>query len=400
MNRPMRSNRSERGAMLVQACIAFVGLVALTTFVVDFGIMWVGRGQAQNSADAGALAGATALAFDNFNDRTTGGPAVQSALKLALGNRVFDHAPSVLTSDVTFPACPDGTNGCIRVDVYRNTARGNPLPVIFGTIVGLTSQSVRATATAEVLAGNTSNCLKPWVIPDKWQENSVPPNNTFDKYQKQGNNISVIPNPDVYVPPTGVNPTGYTVKANLGLELTLKVGNPHNVITPGWFNAVDLPLPPAGGFVPGGSQYRTNISTCTDWPVTIGETLPPENGNMVGPTKQGVGALVALDPNAVYNPSTNEITGSCANANPSCGAISPRVVAIALINPDALQLSTLQTGGKNINLTVVNILGFFINSLSGNGDVTGYLTTYPGLTTGTPSGPGNTTFLYNPVLVR
>jgi hypothetical protein len=76
------------------------------------------------------------------------------------------------------------------------------------------------------------------------------------------------------------------------------------------------------------------------------------------------------------------------------------VVAIALINPDALQQSMLQTSGKNITLNVVNIVGFFINGVNGSGDVTGYLTTYPGLTTGTPSGPGNNTFLFNPVLVR
>ena len=34
-----------------------------------------GRNQAQNAADAGALAGAIALAYDNFNDRTDTGPA-------------------------------------------------------------------------------------------------------------------------------------------------------------------------------------------------------------------------------------------------------------------------------------------------------------------------------------
>jgi hypothetical protein len=33
-------------------------------FVLDYGMFWVARGQVQNAADAGALAGAAAIAFD------------------------------------------------------------------------------------------------------------------------------------------------------------------------------------------------------------------------------------------------------------------------------------------------------------------------------------------------
>ena len=54
-----------------------------------------------------------------------------------------------MTSDITFSDLPRfGTDDCIRVDVYRNQARNNPLPMFFGSLVGLTSQGVRATATA------------------------------------------------------------------------------------------------------------------------------------------------------------------------------------------------------------------------------------------------------------
>ena len=35
-------------------------------FVVDHGVMWIARAQAQNSADAGALAGAVTRGFDDF----------------------------------------------------------------------------------------------------------------------------------------------------------------------------------------------------------------------------------------------------------------------------------------------------------------------------------------------
>ena len=44
--------------MLILVALSLVTLIAFTTFVVDYGAMWVGRRQAQNAADAGALAGA------------------------------------------------------------------------------------------------------------------------------------------------------------------------------------------------------------------------------------------------------------------------------------------------------------------------------------------------------
>ena len=50
--------KSERGAVFVQVGLAVLVLMAFNVFVIDYGIMWVGRHQAQNAADAGALAGA------------------------------------------------------------------------------------------------------------------------------------------------------------------------------------------------------------------------------------------------------------------------------------------------------------------------------------------------------
>src|SRR5687767_10703838 len=71
--------QSEGGAILIQVAIASVVLIAFTSFVVDYGILWVSRREAQNAADAGAMAGAVALAFDNFTDRTDTGPAKRAA---------------------------------------------------------------------------------------------------------------------------------------------------------------------------------------------------------------------------------------------------------------------------------------------------------------------------------
>ena len=94
---------SERGAILIQVAVASIVLIAFSMFVVDYGIMWVSRGQAQNAADAGALAGAVALAFDDFDNRADDGPAKQAAQQFALQNKVFGEDPDVqVATDVIF----------------------------------------------------------------------------------------------------------------------------------------------------------------------------------------------------------------------------------------------------------------------------------------------------------
>ncbi len=159
--------------MLVHVAIALVGLMAFSAFVIDYGVMWAARRQAQNAADAAALAGAISLAYVDFNNQDL---ARQSALAVAAQNEVWGEAPDITAADVTFPACPPGspgagTNSCIRVDVFRNQrAGGNPLPTFFGKLVGVDEQGVRATATAEALFGNSTDCVKPFAIPDKWLE--------------------------------------------------------------------------------------------------------------------------------------------------------------------------------------------------------------------------------------
>jgi Flp pilus assembly protein TadG len=151
--------RDERGAVLVHVAISLTALLAFGALVVDLGVKWVARGQAQNAADAGALAAAVALSLEDPDDMSDAGPAKQSALAYARANEIWGEQPDVdVTADVTFLGpdmanrCPDDSDDrCVRVDVHRNQARGNPLPTFFAGIVGVTNQGVRATATAQIL---------------------------------------------------------------------------------------------------------------------------------------------------------------------------------------------------------------------------------------------------------
>lgn len=390
----------ERGAILVHVVIAILALLALTSLTADMGMKWVGRGQAQNAADAGALAGAVAVSFDDSTDLSDTGMAKQSAHRHALANFVIGEAPDVnITTDVTFPPCPGApAETCVQVDVYRNQARGNPLPTWFAGLVGIDEQGVRATAMARVLVGNASDCLKPWGVPDKWVENYPEPgpwtpDSRFDKYYSQGQqNGDPLPNPDIYEAPSSSGPgSGYTLELDLGTELVLKPGNPNQATSPGWFYPLALTEP-------GGNEYRNNIARCAGVTWGVGDEVPVEPGNMIGPTSQGVRDLIALDPGATFNTTTKRVEDSCAGtqACPQYGH-SPRIVAIPIFDTAAYE-DGRQSG--RVTIKIVNILGFFIDRIQSN-DVYGYLVTVPALFSGNHGTLSNASaFAVDIVLVR
>src|SRR4051812_493308 len=139
----------ERGMSLVFVCAGMLAMLSATTLAIDVGMFMTARSQAQNAADAGAHAGAVALAFNSYTDRTTTGPAVSSAMSAALGNQVMAQIVSVATTDVTFPLGPTGADNRVRVQVYRTAARGNALATLFGGIFGVNTADITASATGE-----------------------------------------------------------------------------------------------------------------------------------------------------------------------------------------------------------------------------------------------------------
>ncbi|HEX7779786.1 MAG TPA: Tad domain-containing protein, partial [Vicinamibacterales bacterium] len=93
--------------MLIHVAIGVLVLAAFTTFVADYGLLWVSRRQAQNSADAGALAGAIAFAFDDPGNYLDTGMGKLAARQAALTNTVWGLSPDVnITTDITFPVVP------------------------------------------------------------------------------------------------------------------------------------------------------------------------------------------------------------------------------------------------------------------------------------------------------
>jgi len=333
------------------------------------------RSQAQNSADAGALAGAVALVFDNYTDRSPSGPAVQSAMAAATSNDVMSQDVSVTPADVTFPNDDQGLPTRVKVDVFRNSDRGNPVATVMGRFFRVPTVNIVATATAEASPANAATCVKPWAIPDKWIENQTAPwdpdIDTFDLYRPNG---SPLPDPDVYRPITaGGAYTGFTpdpAGPDYGLRITLKPGNPHQAISSSHFFPIALP-PNTGA-----AWYEENIPGC--WPGTmqIEDVIPVEPGNQTGPTVSGTQTLIDQDPSAYWDAGRRRVV--------STSTPSPRCVVIPVFDP-AVYEDSRQHGRQDIE--VANLVGFFIESMDGT-SVTGRLIPASGLVRGDDSIPG------------
>jgi hypothetical protein len=402
---PLANRRSERGAMLVQVGLSILALTAVTAYVVDYGVLWVAKNQAQNSADAGALAGAIARAYDEVTDPpATGGMAEQSARRAALcasgspscpgtplsANPVWrTQAAASSTVNVSW-GCPPGFTGrCAQVDVYRNGQfASTPLPTFFGLLIGRTSQGVRATATARAATANSTDCLRPWAVADKWIENATTPG-IFERWTKVGTTLTELNPHDIYRLPwdtTVAGPTGYKYPADVGTQVTLiHAQSTDTAIPTGWSLSIQLP-DGAGGYSGGSAAYGNAIANCVGQPVKIGDYLPTENMG-AGQTKIGFDALKAKDPGATWNTTLKDVQGSCA---PGCAPFSPRIVPIAIFDMDDYQ-KRKSTSPENTSVCpvpggqcvhIVNIIGFFAASRPTTGpnqdNVTGYLMSMPG----------------------
>lgn len=343
--------RSERGVSLIHVGIAIFVVMGFSAFVLDHGVMLVARGQAQNVADAAALAAVLTRVKD---EPGSANPAVNGItekvlIKTVQSNGIFGGA-NTDTGRAWEWSCPTGVSGwCAQVSVFRDgTNSSTTLPVYFAPLFGLSSQSVRAYAAAVATSGNGTRCLKPWIIPDRWNEVD-PPADEFN------------PPNDTYVPynySTNTPGSGYTI-SHIGTTVLLKPGNPNQAISPSFFFEIEE-----------ASSYEEAIVGCK---ITkrIGDTVNVLNGNRVGPTNQGVDTLTAN---------------------------GPVDVVVAMFDPAAFEAQRRQSG--NFNLTIVNMIGVRVTGRQGN-SVSGVIVGGVGEDIGTgPEPTGNAATLYAIKLVR
>jgi hypothetical protein len=227
-------------------------------------------------------------------------------------------------------------------------------------------------AAANAAAQTTGPCLKPWAIPDKWNDNhddtgdrNWTEDDTFETVDSDGNPLN---DADVYVEPSYPGYTGFT-RADLGSKVTLKIGDPNDGMKAGWIYAIDL-----GSTGGGADEYRTAIATCQDTTFHFADLLTPLSGNRAGATIQGVADLINLDPTAKWDPWLG-VVESCASSA-ACGSVSPRVVIVPVFDPAYFEASVNYSGQPHLKVT--NFLYLFIDGVVG-GSITAYITTSTGV---------------------
>jgi hypothetical protein len=242
-----------------------------------------------------------------------------------------------------------------------------------------------------------ASCVKPWTFADRWDDFSVAGsklwsgNNTYDaeKYTDTNNNLyydngePFIDGSSAYTKTKGAagpmdgqysgeyyDPlnTGYVAWKDLGLELTLQYGFPSGVTVASQYYPIDLPIPGSGAT--GADRYRENIANCNPATYGPGDTLVNENGDMQGPTAQGLRDLIAQDSTAYWDDGCQCVKGSAFE-------VSPRFLILPLYDPRV----PIVSGKKDI--VVTKLIGFFLEAADVNGNMKGRLITVeaPGGTT-------------------
>jgi hypothetical protein len=309
-------------------------ILALAALGVDLVSFYAARSEAQRSADAAALAGATFWSRSGCTSSSSGCSgfqtgAMSAAIDIGNQNLIAGVSPNIQSGDFLWPTSP-ASNPQIRVTVQRTAARGNALPTFFAKILGFSSVDVSAAATAEAYnpgakgptVGNL--CVKPWLIPD----------------------------------PRIKNPNA------LGTQLTIDPAN-----TQGQFPLI-LPAGTASAECPtcsgaNNNPYRQSIECCNTRRITCGSvTLQVASNNVQQDTRTGVKCLIHQSngqPDSLNGTSPFTITGGNGNPNPALrGQIitaSDSLVTVPIYNGSSSS-SCSQEDNDSGCLVTANITGF------------------------------------------
>ena len=227
---------------------------------------------------------------------------------------------------------------------------------MIGRIFGISSADISATAVAEAIPANASNCVKPFAIPDKWTEKQTAPWDTSDSF-----NAAILPptfSPDVYKTVLDATYTGYK-RSNVGLQINMLPAT--GQIQASQYYALDF-----------SGSYQGNIENCAAAKVTIGDkiaALPLNNSQ----TYSGVQALINRDPGAYWDTANNKVVSTL---NPS-----PRIITVPVYDPAIYEAGLAAATTPEIHIT--NFVGFFIQSASPTGGISGRIVPVSGVVQGT-----------------
>lgn len=370
--------RNEKGQVLVLVALAIFVLLGFAALGIDVGFMYSVRHELQRSADAGALAGASAFTTGDWNDPGVKGIADARAREFAAKDKVIQTTLNPASEvAVSFPQLDR-----IRVDTSRNA------DLFFARIFGMSNRLITAYAVAKAsVIGPTVdvNCIKPFAIPYPWADDPAYGMNRDGTAPDGEYDGSPAPGETIYTDCQG------GVGLCPGTSITLKVGSPsadNNSPTgqqsSGHFFLMQGNV--GGDTFQGAADLRTFISTGC-FPINMGLPVDLMTGNAMGPVVQGIQALID---NATSQGYSTTFPSDLETNSFELG--SPRVVRVVIYDPSVSIVGGGSGGTQGTNASVqvgYDLAGFWIESVGRQGPdgfVTGrYI---PGTAFGAPSGGG------------
>jgi Flp pilus assembly protein TadG len=171
----------QRGAVLVLVAVMMAFMLTMVAFAVDVGFMHCAKTDLQRSADAAAIAACwelrktpSATTPDMTSTEVTN--ARTQAVSYAGLNKVLNAATSVNSntsnstsgdvvvgylSSPSSPSCAMDTSqltkdNSVKVTVRRSSAENGTVPLFFAKVLGLSSETMSASATAAILSNFNS----------------------------------------------------------------------------------------------------------------------------------------------------------------------------------------------------------------------------------------------------
>jgi len=304
MTRSTTSAKRRSGAIAPLTALLLIPLVGMMGYAIDVGYMTAVKQELQNAADAAALAGAQQLqqlyvqyyapgqtnqlllyTKATTNVQTCDCPTF-AAEQFAAYNKAGGVSVTVPDSDVTFSYW-DGTNpslsasyptffpNTVTVVTRRDNTANGPLGLFFGTLLGMGSIELTATASATIYAGDVSS-------------------------------LQVIPGVDAHILPvaldvnvwkqfyqTGLSPDGLLHLGTNGLPQLQVYPNPGNA--PGNFGLLDVGIP--SNSTPAFRNWIDDGSTPNDIQYLLNNSLLPVAPNNPKYWKGGPGLKSTLQSN-------------------------------------------------------------------------------------------------------
>ncbi len=412
-----RKGLGERGATAVFVAIALTSLLGMVALGVDVGMLMKVRADAQRTADAAALAGAQD--FLSPSTPTLKDSALYHALEYASRNYVgwkYVDTSGVIVTDSGFRLVGNTPEAYVQVmpdtQKVRVFIRRDRTATWFGSLFRIPFVPITVKAAAQAVNAGTGKCVKPFAIPDMWND----PNDDINKANRlqdlnpnQGQKSPETwkwgneDNYSRYQDPKQSDSTKWTGWGSpfrngmvddfsdstywndYGRPMVIKMSNPQTAPSPGFFYPWVMPYDSADAaayngmsLTNGANWYKWNIANCNPAPVAVGTSQQQDTtylnkpGNMIGPTKQGIDSLMKHDSLACWLPLSDPAHPS--GHTPVSGAVgirttmsgpcnntytnwqnSPRVMMVPLFDPS--QISSGRTSLTFNNLALIFLEG-------------------------------------------